>query len=264
MVVEGIVPVIWTGVIVVIIVAISYAIGHAVALLVRKIWLAPRKVELSTELMISRVIKYSITIVGSLIAIAEIPLNILPLLMGLGVVGLAVAFGVQEIVANMISGLIILIDKPLRVGDVVEVETATGTVMDIGLRASTVRTMDNINVLVPNKLIILHAIKNYSKYDPKLRISVPIGVAYGSDMEKVRQVLLSIAQDHPKVLKEPAPEARLVEFGNSSVNFVLYAWIEEPSMRVKIRDEMNLEIDKRFRQNKITIPFPQLDVWMKK
>ena len=168
-------------------------------------------------------IKYTVLVVGSLIAISEIGLDITPLVMGLGIVGLAIAFGVQEIVANLVSGLIIMVDRPIRVGDIVEVEGATGKVMDVGLRASTVRTPDNINHLIPNKLIILNRITNYSKYDPKIRLQIPVGVEYGSDMEKVKDVLLSIARDHPNVLENPAPGVGLREFGSSSVHFVLYA-----------------------------------------
>ena len=249
---------------IIVVVVVSYAIGWGLAKLVKKLWLAPKNVELSTELMVTRVIKYTVLVVGSLIAISEIGLDITPLVMGLGIVGLAIAFGVQEIVANLVSGLIIMVDRPIRVGDIVEVEGATGKVMDVGLRASTVRTPDNINHLIPNKLIILNRITNYSKYDPKIRLQIPVGVEYGSDNEKVKDVLLSIARDHPNVLEDPAPGVGLREFGSSSVDFVLYAWINDPARRAVIREEINWEIDRRFRENGITIPFPQVDVWMRK
>jgi small-conductance mechanosensitive channel len=255
----------WTDLIAVaIILAASYGAGWLMAYFVRKLWLLPRKVELSTDLLITRAIKYTVTILGSLIALAWININILPLIMGLGVLGLAIAFGVQEIVANMISGLIIMVDRPIKSGDVVEVEGATGKVVDVGLRASTVRTLDNINVLVPNKLIILNKITNYTKHDPKIRLRIPVGVAYGSDMAKVKKILLSIAAGHPKVLDEPAPDARMEEFGNSSVNFTLYAWIDDAPSRFQIKDEINWEINEQFKKGKITIPFPQVDIWMRK
>jgi small-conductance mechanosensitive channel len=249
---------------VIIIVVVAYAVGRIAAYLVQRLWLRPRKVELSTDILVTRVITWSITIIGALMALSYMKLDITPLLLGAGIVGLAIAFGVQEIVANLISGLIIMVDRPIRVGDIVEVETATGRVMDVGLRASTVRTLDNVNHLIPNKLIILNRITNYSKYDPKIRLQISIGVAYGSDMEKVRKTLLSIAEKHPKVLDDPPPEVRITEFGNSSVDFILFAWIDDPSSRIRIKDEINWEIDQEFRKQKITIPFPQLDVWMKK
>lgn len=247
-----------------IVLVVSYVVGWLVAYLVRKVWLEPRKVEMSTDLLITRVIKYSIMIIGVVVAIGEAGIEITPLLMGLGVVGLAIAFGVQEIVANLVSGVIIMVDRPIRPGDIVDVEGATGKVMDVGLRASTVRNLDNVNHLIPNKIIILNKITNYSKYDPKIRVQIPIGVAYGSDVEKVRDVLLNIAKEHPKVLEEPSPEVRISEFGSSSMDFILFAWIDNPGERVKIKDEINWQIDEQFRKNKITIPFPQLDVWMKK
>ncbi len=249
---------------IIVVLLVSYIVGWAVAYLVRRIWLEPKKVELSTDLLITRVIKYSIIILGVLIAIAEAGIRITPLLMGLGVVGLALAFGVQEIVANLVSGIIIMVDRPIRPGDIVDVEGAEGKVVDVGLRASTVRNLDNVNHLIPNKLIILNKITNYSKYDPKIRLQIPIGVAYGSDIEKVRKVLLSIADKHPKVLKDPPPEVRLSEFGNSSIDVILFGWIDDPGQRVKIRDEINWQIDDQFGKNDIAIPFPQVDVWMRK
>jgi small-conductance mechanosensitive channel len=249
---------------VILIIIIAYGIGRLFAWLIQKVWLRPRKVELSTELLVTRAVTWSITIIGVLVALSELRLNITPLLLGAGVLGLAIAFGVQEIVANFISGLIIMVDRPIQIGDIVEVEGATGKVMDVGLRASTVKTLDNINHLIPNKLIILNRITNYSKYDPKIRLQIPIGVAYGSDIEKVKNILLSIAEKNPLVLEDPAPEVRITEFGNSSIDFILFPWIEDVSKRFKIRDEINWEINQQFKENDITIPFPQVDVWMKK
>jgi potassium efflux system protein len=249
---------------VLIILVVSYAVGWLIAYLIKKLWLQPRKVELSTELLITRVVTYGIFIIGVLVALYEFGINPAPLLVGLGVVGLAIAFGVQEIVANLVSGLIIMVDRPIKIGDIVDVEGASGKVMDVGLRASTVRTLDNVNHLIPNKLIILNRITNYSKYDPKMRLQISIGVSYGSDMQKVRDVLLEVAKSHPKVLEEPAPEVRITEFGNSSVDFIVFAWIEDPSQRFRIKDEINWEINQKFKENKITIPFPQVDVWMRK
>ena len=249
---------------IVVIIIIAYAIGRIFAYLVQRAWLKPRKVELSTELLITRAITWSITLIGIFVAIDTLGLDITPLLLGAGVLGLAIAFGVQEIVANFVSGLIIMVDRPIQVGDIVDVEGATGQVMDVGLRASTVRTLDNVNHLIPNKIIILNRITNYSKYDPKIRLQIPIGVAYGSDIEKVKKILLSIGEKNAKVLEDPAPEVRIIEFGNSSVDFILFVWIDEVSQRFRIRDEINWEINEQFKKNDITIPFPQVDVWMKK
>lgn len=249
---------------IILIIIIAYAIGRLFAYLIQKVWLKPRKVELSTELLITRAVTWSITLIGIFIAIDELGLDITPLLLGAGVLGLAIAFGVQEIVANFVSGLIIMVDRPIKVGDIVEVEGATGKVIDVGLRASTVRTLDNVNHLIPNKLIILNRITNYSKHDPKIRLQIPIGVAYGSDIEKVKKILLSIAEKNPLVLEDPAPEVRITEFGNSSVDFILFPWIDDVSKRFRIKDEINWEINQQFKKNNITIPFPQVDVWMKK
>ncbi len=247
-----------------VILVVTYSVGWTAAFGVSKLWLIPQAVEQSTHLLVTRAVTYGITVVGGLVALSEIGVPTAPLVVGLGTGGLALAMGARDIIANMVSGVILMIDRPLKRGDLVEVEGATGEVVDVGLRASTIRTLDNITVLVPNKLIVLNKITNYSKFDPKIRLNIPVGVAYGSDMDKVKGILLSVADGNPGVLKEPVPEVRIVEFGSSSVDLVLFAWIDEPSLRLTIKDEINWEINQQFKSKKITIPFPQMDVWMKK
>jgi uncharacterized repeat protein (TIGR01451 family) len=241
----------------------SYAVGWGAAAGLTKLWLIPKGAELSTQLLLGRATKYGIVVLGGLMAIAQLDINPEPLLLGAGVAGIAFAFGAKEIIANLVSGVIILIDRPLKPGDIVEVEGAMGEVLDVGLRATTIRTPDNINHLVPNTVIILNKITNYSKYDPNMRLNTPVRVPYGSDMEKVREVILEAAKSHPGILEEPPPEVRVIQFGESSVDLILFAWIANPKDRFRINDEINWEISKRFKENGIKIPFDQKDLWLR-
>jgi uncharacterized repeat protein (TIGR01451 family) len=241
----------------------SYAVGWGAAAGLTKLWLIPKGAELSTQLLLGRATKYGIVILGGLMAIAQTEINTEPMLLGAGVAGIAFAFGAKEIIANLVSGVIIMIDRPLKRGDIVEVEGAVGEVLDVGLRATTIRTLDNINHLIPNTVIILNKITNYSKYDPNIRLNIPVRVAYGSDMEKVKELVLEAAKSHPGILGEPPPEVRVVQFGESSVDLILFAWMGDPRERFRVNDEINWEISKRFRENGIKIPFDQKDLWLR-
>jgi len=241
----------------------SYAVGWGAAAGLTKLWLIPKGAELSTQLMLGRVTKYGITVLGGLMALAQTEINAEPVLLGAGVAGIAFAFGAKDIIANIVSGIIIMIDRPIKRGDIVEVEGAVGEVLDIGLRASTIRTLDNINHIIPNTVIILNRITNFSKHDPKIRLQVPVRVAYGSEMDMVKEIIHKALSEHPKVLEEPAPEVRIVQFGESSVDLVIFAWVEDPAERFRINDEINWTISQRFSENGIKIPFDQKDLWLR-
>jgi small-conductance mechanosensitive channel len=241
----------------------SYAIGWGAAAGVTKLWLIPKGAELSTQLLLGRVTKYGIVILGGLFALAQTNINPEPVLLGAGVGGIAFAFGAKEIIANYVCGLIIMVDRPLKVGDIVEVEGAVGEVLDVGLRATTIRTANNLNHLVPNTVIVLHRITNFSKYDPNIRLQIPVRVAYGSDMEKVKEVIQAAMKANPKILEEPAPEVRIIQFGESSIDLIIFAWIGDPKGRFRIGDEINWELSQKFRENNIKIPFDQRDLWLR-
>ncbi len=241
----------------------SYIIGWGAASAVTKLWLIPRRAEASTQLLVSRAVTWGIAIVGGLTAISQLDVNTAPLLVGTGVGGVALAFGSKEIMTNLVSGVILTIDRPLRRGDMVEVQGAKGEVLEVGLRATIIRTRDNVSMLIPNANVVMNRITNYSKYDPKIRLQIPVHVPYGSDLEEVRQVLLEVSSKHEEVLEDPEREVRIVEFGDSSINLVVFAWIPHPGRRLKIKHEINLEIASEFSKRGIKMPFNQRDIWMR-
>ncbi len=169
-------------------------------------------------------------------------------------------FGLQEVVANFVCGLILLFERPIRAGDVVTVENVTGTVTRINMRSTTITNWDRQDLVVPNKNLITGTILNWTLSASINRIGIPVGVAYGTDTDKARKILLEVAADCPLILNDPAPLATFEEFGSSSLTIVLRCYVPDLDNRLKTITELHSEIDKRFRAAGIEIAFPQLDL----
>jgi potassium efflux system protein len=174
--------------------------------------------------------------------------------------GIGIGFGLQDIVRNFIAGIILLIERPLAVGDYVDVGGVTGRVAAIRLRSTTVRTPDNVHILVPNADLISRQVTNLSHRDLVTRLQIPVGVSYGSDVDEVIRVLVAAARDHPDVLDDPEPQAWLMGFGDSSVDFQLNAWIADPSVMIGTKVGLNLAVWRALKEAGIEIPFPQRDL----
>lgn len=179
-----------------------------------------------------------------------------------GIVGIAVGFAAKDTLANLFSGIFILADAPYKLGDYIVLGTGErGMVTDIGIRSTRVLTRDDIEITVPNASIANSKIVNESGGRwPKQRVRVSVGVAYGSDIDKVRQVLMQVAADSQYMLKEPEPRVRFREFGDSSLKFQLLGWIDGAELRGRALDELNTSVYKGFAAHHIEIPFPQHDV----
>jgi potassium efflux system protein len=171
-------------------------------------------------------------------------------------------FGLQEIFANFVSGIILLFERPMRVGDVITIGNTTGTVSRIRFRATTIVDGDRKELIVPNKSFITGNLLNWTLSDSVNRVALKVGVAYGSDPNKVRELLLKIASEHPSILKDPAPTASLEELGDSALVFQMRAFLPTLKDRQKATHELNTMIHDRFRAAGIDIPFPQQEVTM--
>lgn len=170
------------------------------------------------------------------------------------------AFGMQEIFANFVSGLIILAERPMRVGDTVTIGNVSGTVSQIRMRATTITDWDRKELIVPNKSFITDQLINWTLSDPTLRQTIPVGVAYGSDIDKVQSILLEVAARNENALTDPAAQALFLGFGDSSLNFELRVFIGSIDNFIRIRSELHFAIDKAFRREGIEISFPQRDL----
>jgi small-conductance mechanosensitive channel len=179
-----------------------------------------------------------------------------------GVIGIAVGFAAKDTLANLISGIAIIADAPYKIGDYIVLDTGErGRVTNLGMRSTRLLTRDDVEVTVPNAVIANAKIVNESGGPwVKHRIRVPVGVAYGSDVDEVCRIMEDISNDNPQIVKDPAPRARMRALGNSSLDFELMAWIELPELRGLVRHELLMNIYKVFNQKGIKIPFPQTDI----
>lgn len=209
---------------------------------------------------LGRIVYYSVVVLGFLFAAQFVGVNLSSLLVIFGFLGVGIGFGLQNITSNFISGLILLMERPVAIGDMISIEGDVGEVKQINMRATVVNTIDNITIIVPNSKFVDGTVINWSHTDERVRLRCPVGVAYGSDIEKIKQVLLEVACSFEDVLKQPKPEVRFLEFGESSLNIELLVWTDEPSKQFLLKSDINYSIDKAFRENNIKIPFPQRDI----
>jgi small-conductance mechanosensitive channel len=222
--------------------------------------LTRREVHDSARFAVVKIARYVIIFLGILIAINSVGLKLDALLEASAALLVGIGFGLQTIAQNFISGLILLIERPVGMGDFVQIGNASGSVVDIGLRATTVVTRDEVTIIVPNSELITGQVINHSIPTPRRRISVAAPAAYGSDAAAVKRILLAVAAGAGSILTDPAPEVRLESFGESSLNFSLLGWIANPSQDLRAASDLRFAIEAAFRAGGITIPFPQRDV----
>ena len=212
---------------------------------------------------ISILSSYLIIGLGIIVAVmsAGIDLNSFALLAG--ALGVGIGFGLQNIVNNFISGLILIFERPIQIGDAVQVEDLSGRVMHIGIRSSTIKTWDGAEVIVPNGNLISNKLINWTLSDQQRRIDIKVGVAYGTDVNLVMETLLNCAKQNEKLLTYPAPYVLFNDFGESSLDFELRCWTADFASWVELRSNLRVAIDKAFKEKNIEIPFPQRDLHLK-
>lgn len=204
---------------------------------------------------------YLVLVIGILVFLQSVGLNLSSLAVVGGAIGVGIGFGLQNIFNNFVSGLILLVERPIKLGDRVQVQELLGDVVRIGARSTWVRTNDGIIIIVPNSDFVANSVTNWTASDWRVRISVSIGVGYQSDIRLVRTLLLQAAAANTDVLPDPAPDVILSEFGDSSINFCLRVWTQSKVREIFVlRTELYFAIHDAFGQHGIEIPFPQRDV----
>lgn len=212
---------------------------------------------------LSRLVKYVFIAVGILIGLQMVGFDLSILAFLGGLLGVGIGFGLQNIFLNFASGLILLFERPIKVGDVVEIDGLMGTMKDVGFRVSIINTFDNESIIVPNSDLVTDKVKNLSfGGDTNLRVHAPIGVAYGTSISKVREILLGIAKSEEKIMEDPPPKVVFKEHGDSSLNFDLLGWVESPGDRAAVLDSMREKIDDKFNEEGIEMPYPTRDVYL--
>ncbi|ANA39925.1 MULTISPECIES: mechanosensitive ion channel family protein [Geobacter] len=207
------------------------------------------------------IIRYTVIAVGFVVILQTAGIDLTALNVLAGAVGIGLGFGLQNVVNNFVSGIIILFERPIKVGDRIVVGTVEGDVIHIGGRSTTVVTNDNITIIVPNSKFITENVVNWSHNERKVRFRIPVSVAYGSDVHLVERLLLEVAAANPDVLEKPAPGVRLMAFGESGLNFELRVWSTTLiHRRGFLTSTLNYAIYKIFADNGIEIPFPRRDI----
>jgi small-conductance mechanosensitive channel len=226
-------------------------------------------VELGVRQAISTILRYLIIVIGLVVIFqtAGIDLSFITILAG--ALGVGIGFGLQNITNNFVSGIVILIERPVKVGDRIEVNTTSGEkvngdVINISARATTIVTNDNIAIIVPNSNLITSAVINWSYNDRRVRFNFVVPVHYDEDPEVVKKILLEVASENEGVLKNPVSDVLLDEFADSSINYILRVWtssyIQKPGV---LRSQLYYAIARKFKENNITIPYHQLDLYVK-
>lgn len=240
---------------------IGLYLAGVVSRLVRKT-MERRKADLEITILVAQITRWSVLIIGIMLALEQVGFNLTAFLAGLGILGFTVGFALQDVSKNFVAGMLLLLEQPFDIGDVIEVGDYTGTVARVDIRATEIYTFDGQNVLIPNGDVFTSPIKNYSRYS-KRRLDFTIGVAYGSDLELARRTALEVVTSISGVLDEPAPTLVFNNLGESSIDFTIYFWVDlNTADYSETVDSTITGINAAFEKQNIEIPFPIRTVQM--
>jgi small-conductance mechanosensitive channel len=243
--------------------AVSWAISRLVRAVLEEDVFPRLQMQRGIPYAISTFAGYAVLTVGFLLALVAAGIDFGRVALFASALGVGIGLGLQDVVKNLVSGAILLFERPIQIGDAVQLGELLGVVQRIGLRSSTVRTMDGAEVIIPNGQLVAEPIVNWTLSDRRRRITLPVGAAYGSDAERVIEILLAVARAHPRVLGEPAPSAVFMGFGESSCDFQLFAWTDSFDDWVQTRSELAMAVGRALHEAGIEIPFPQREVHLR-
>lgn len=217
-------------------------------------------ISLGVQAAISTLVRYLVIFIGIIFILQIWGLDLSSLTLLASALGIGVGLGLQNIAKDIGSGLVLVFERPIQVGEFIEFGDYMGTVETIGPRSTEIRTLDQVSIIVPNSRFLEQEVINWSHRNPLSRIRIPIGVAYHSDPEAIRSILLSVGRLHPDVLAAPAPQVFFKNFGDNALDFELMVWVRNPEQQIKIKSDLNFKIATAFHENNIDVPFPQRDL----
>jgi small-conductance mechanosensitive channel len=241
---------------------IFYFFGYLVISLLKNHVLPKTALDRNSQHAIKSVVRLLFIVTGVLVGVQLLGVDMGVLAVFSGTLGIGIGFGLQDIVKNVFSGIMILFERPIKIGDVVEVSSTLGFVKSIRTRSTIVNTFDNVSIVVPNSEFLGQRVVNWSHSDPVVRLEINVGVDYDSDVSVVKQTLLDIARENSKVVPQPEPFVIFSEFGDSALLFKLYLWTDVKD-RMTVKSDINFSIYAKFREKGIQIPFPQHDLHLK-
>jgi small-conductance mechanosensitive channel len=220
-------------------------------------------IEAALSFAMRRLSHYIVMIIGAIVSFQFIGIDLSGLAVIFGLLSVGIGFGLQNVTSNFVAGLILLFERPIKIGDRVMVGDTEGDVIGINIRSTTIRSLDNVSIIVPNSEFVSNNVINWSHGDTKIRINIEVGVSYNSDLDTVMRCLDEAAEEHPKVMKVPKHDVLLKEFGDSSWSMILRVWLADPQKHHIVRSEINCAIVRKFRENGVEIPFPQRDLHLR-
>ncbi len=238
-----------------------------------------QKIALKTETDLDNIIfgllhKFAtilIFVTAGILALDVLGLNIMPFVAGAGIAGIAIGFAAKDTLSNVIAGILLIVDRPFEVGDRIEVWSAPansaswGDVLEIGLRATKIRTTDNLVIIIPNNVIMTRDIINYTTINDEIRVRIPIGIAYDADVKKAKELITKVSLELDWVMGEPSPPKVVVKsFGDSAVNLEARVWISDPRRRMDTISHITDRVKEVFQEEGIEIPYPKRDIFIKK
>lgn len=238
---------------------LSIMISSLIQMYLDREFFPSHKMERGQRELIKKLFHYSVVVLGFLLAMGAFGIELKNFAVLAGAFGIGIGFGLQNIVNNFVSGLILLFERPITVGDVVVFQGEWGTVRQIGLRSTIVETFDRSEIIVPNSQLVSEPVINWTLSSYTARCIISVGVAYGTDIGQVLHILQAVGKGHPEVLTEPSPSALFIGFGESSLDFELRVWVASINNRLQVKSELGKTIAQRFQEEGIEIPFPQRD-----
>ena len=209
------------------------------------------------------IFNYTFIFLGTIVVLQVWGLDLSSLTVFASVLGVGIGLGLQGIAKEFVSGLVLIFERPIQIGDFVEVAGLMGTVERISVRSTEIKTLDQISVILPNSRFLDSEVINWSHSSPISRLKIPVNVAYGSNLEVVRNILINVAKNHQDILSMPSPQVFFSEFGDSFIKINLLVWISKPYKQFQIKSDIYFKIDSQFREEGIKIPFPQRDLHLR-
>ncbi|MEM7102272.1 MAG: mechanosensitive ion channel domain-containing protein [Bacteroidota bacterium] len=222
-----------------------------------------RKVDRGSRFAVNQILRYFTYVIAILMALQALGIQLTVIWGGAAALAVGIGLGLQQTFNDFASGIILLFDRSIEVGDVIQIGTTIGKVEKIGMRTSQVWSRNNVMLIIPNSKMVVESVVNWSHNDKMARFSVQVGVAYGSDTAKVKELLLQAVNEHGQVLKKPTPFVRFQQFADSSLNFEVFFFSEDMLGIDDVQSDIRFRIDELFRENNVEIPFPQRDIHIK-
>ncbi len=255
---------VWSIISAILVFVVTLMASRMIIAMLRDTVLHPDQIDRHASAVLERIIHVVTIAIGIAISLSILGVNILAVATGLGLIGFALAFGMQDTIANFMAGIMIAVERPFRIGDRIRVGDEWGDVVDIGMRSTRIRTVKNETVTIPNNLIATREVWNFTKESPSIIMTVPVGISYDSNWHHAEETILNVANRHPLILRKPEPHVRMISYGESSIDLELWAWLSHAKYMDIVSSDILKSVKDKFDKEGIEIPYPYRTIVFKK